>query len=85
MDDWKNSALISYPGGNAKIGSKPVVSCHFSRGVRDWHGKKLSGKGRMEARVRIELIMMLKTMEILLKSISASDENLNIRWGLAQI
>jgi hypothetical protein len=41
-------------------------------------------KKRLEARVGIELLIVLKTKQIALESIALPDENLNIRRGLAQ-
>lgn len=40
--------------------------------------------GNLEARVGIEHLMVLKTKQIPLESVVLSDENLNIRRGLAQ-
>ena len=47
-------------------------------------GQTSNYKKRLEARVGVELLTVLKTKELALESTVLPDENLNIRRGLAQ-
>ena len=54
-------------------------SCGDLHARNRWDKRK-----RLEARVGVELLMVLKTKEISLESVVLPDEILNIRRGLAQ-